>query len=292
MSRYFFAVIFAIIFILSSCSSSKKDLSDTQVGELYNQGLDDLNNKKYKAAVKSFEELEQNYPYSIWATRAQLLTAYSYYQDEQYDEAVTALESFIKLHPGNKDIAYAYYLKAMCYYDQISTVTRDQLATGEAYDALKEVTLRFPDTEYGKDAKVKLDLSLDHLAGKELDIGRFYLKRQRYIAAINRFNKALADYQTTSHTPEALYRLVESYTALGIENEAKKYAAVLGYNYPGSKWYSYAYNLILTKFSNSDLDKPGGKVGNESHWWNVNMPKVNIPFFGQRGKKITSPPQE
>jgi outer membrane protein assembly factor BamD len=172
------------------------------------------------------------------------MAAYALYQDNQFDEAILAADRFIQLHPGNRDIAYAYYLKAICYYIQITDVGRDQKITQEALRALEEVVRRFPDSRYARDAKLKLDFTRDHLAGKEMEIGRYYLKQAEYLAAMNRFKRVVDDYQTTTHVPEALERLVECDLALGMTDEAKKNAAVLGYNYPGSHWYSDAYELV------------------------------------------------
>ncbi len=212
--------------------------------ELYNEALDQLEANNYDAAVNAFDEVERQHPYSVWATKAQLMAAYAHYQDDDYDEAVIALDRFIELHPGNRDIAYAYYLRAICYYEQITDVERDQRVTRLAMDALRQVTQRFPDSEYARDASLKLDLTRDHLAGKEMSVGRFYQSNDEHLAAINRFRTVVEDYQTTTHVPEALHRLVESYLALGIGEEAQTAAAVLGHNFPGSEWYRDSYALM------------------------------------------------
>ena len=234
---------------LSACSSdSKKDEEAAQierpVDELYNEAADALDAKRYKDATSKFEEVERQHPYSQWATKAQLMAAYAAYEDDRYDEAVLALDRFIELHPGNEDIDYAYYLKALCYYEQISDVARDQEMTKDALNSFNLLIQRFPESEYTRDAKLKRDLTLDHLAGKEMEIGRYYLNRAQVNAAINRFRTVVKDYQTTTHVPEALHRLVEAYLSLGLRTEATRIAAVLGYNYPGSKWYEASFKIL------------------------------------------------
>lgn len=173
------------------------------------------------------------------------MAAYSAYMSNQYDDAVLAAERFLQLHPGNASAPYAYYLIALCHYEQISGVARDQAKTEEAEAALTEVIRRFPESEYAQDAQLKLNLTLDHLAGKDMEVGRFYLKRQEFLAATMRFRRVVERYQTTSHTPEALHRLVESYLALGMVDEAQMSAAVLGENFGDSKWYRYSYSLMV-----------------------------------------------
>jgi outer membrane protein assembly factor BamD len=180
----------------------------------------------------------------VWATKAQIMAAFTYYQSNKYDDAIIALDRFIQLHPGHRDIPYAYYLKGLCYYEQISDVGRDQRVTQQALDALAEVVKRFPESPYARDARLKVELAIDHLAGKEMEIGRYYQRSGRWLAATLRFRQVVDTYQQTSHTPEALYRLVESYLSLGVPEEAQKAAAVLGANYPGSEWYQRAYKLM------------------------------------------------
>jgi outer membrane protein assembly factor BamD len=207
--------------------------------------MDDLIAGDADRAVKLFDEVERQHPYSPWATRAQLMTAYTLYLADKYDDAVEALDRFIQLHPGNKELfEYAHYLKAICYYEQISDVERDQKMTALALDSLRAVVQRFPESKYARDAQLKIDLALDHLAGKHMTIGRYYQGQKEFLAAINRFRRVIESYQTTTHVPEALHRLVECYLALGIINEAQSTAAVLGYNYPGSKWYEDSYKLL------------------------------------------------
>jgi len=190
-----------------------------------------------------FDEVERQHPYSVWARRAQLMSAFSYYLAHDYTASIQSAQRFISVHPGNRDAAYAYYLVALGYYEQISDVTRDQKITQQALDALGELTRRYPNTRYAADARLKIDLVRDHLAGKEMEIGRFYETRGQWLAATMRFRKVVDDYQTTTHAPEALMRLTETYLALGVPDEARKAAAVLGANYPGTQWYSRAYKL-------------------------------------------------
>ncbi len=214
------------------------------VEALYNGAMDAMQAGDLTEAARLFDEVERQHPYSTWAAKAQLMAAYANYQDNRYDEAINALDRFIQLHPGNKDIAYAHYLRAISYYEQISDVGRDQRATQQALTALEEVVRRFPESRYSRDAALKIDLARDHLAGKHMEIGRYYLDQGEYLAAINRFQLVIRDYQTTTHVPEALHRLVESYLALGVTDEAQSTAAVLGHNYPGSVWYADSYVLL------------------------------------------------
>lgn len=232
---------------LAACSSTG-DTPEPQIEQpvetLYNRAADALDQEGYAEATQLFEEVERQHPYSEWATKAQLMAAYSSYLAQNYDEAGLALDRFIQLHPGNEDVDYAYYLKALSLYEQISDVRRDQQMTKDSYDALNALIRRFPDSKYARDAKLKRDLTSDHLAGKEMEIGRYYLNRGHINAAINRFRVVILRYQTTTHTAEAMHRLVESYLTLGLVDEATRIAAVLGYNYPGSKWYKQSYELL------------------------------------------------
>lgn len=217
--------------------------------EIYNDGRALFAEGKYREAVTQFEEVERQHPYSEWAPRAELMAAFSAYRVGDYGDAVAILDRFVRIHPTSKSTPYAYYLKALSYYNQITDVGRDQKMTEDAQAALQEVVNRFPDTKYAQDAQLKLDLTYDHLAGKEMEIGRYYLKRMEYIAAINRFRVVVEKYDTTTHIPEAMHRIVEAYLRLGIVPEAKKYAAVLGYNYPGSDWYKYSYAMLKGNLS-------------------------------------------
>lgn len=246
-----------ILFIgLSACSSDVvEDYQEKPVQRLYNEALAALNAEEYQVAAKAFDEVERQHPYSVWSTKAQLMSAFAYYQSNKYDQAILAADRFIELHPGNKDVPYAHYLVAVSYYEQITGVGRDQKVTKQALDALQKLVRRFPNTEYARDASLKIDLTKDHLAGKEMEIGRYYLDSKQYIAAINRFRQVIENYQTTSHVPEALHRLTEAYISLGIVEEAKTAAAVLGHNFPGSEWYQDSYALLDAKYLRPEVDE-------------------------------------
>lgn len=237
------------------------------VAELYNGGLRAMQSGNYTQAQKKFAEVERLHPYSKWATKAILMQGFSAYQKNSYDDAINACQRFITIHPGHKDTPYAYYLIALSQYEQISSVSRDQSQTQKAVEALEEVARRFPDTPYAADALQKAKLGYDRLAAKELDVGRFYAKKGDHLAAINRYKKVVTDYQTTAQTPEALYRLSESYMALGVVSEAQTAAAVLGHNYPNSEWYHSAYSLVA-----SDGRAP---VENQSSWISRAFHKVS-----------------
>ncbi len=241
-----FLTVFALLGFLFACASDVKEelVPEEPVDELYNKALDSLNSGEYKDAAKHFAEVDRQHPYSQWAARAEIMEAYAFYQNMDYDEAVKALDQFIELHPGHSDIGYAYYLRALCHYERILDVRRDQAYARDAQKGLQDVVNRFPDSDYAKDAVLKIALINDHLAGAEMQVGRYYIKQHLYIAAIGRFRAVVDKFQTTSHVPEALLRLVECYAALGMLDEAKKNAAVLGHNFPGSEWYQDAYNLL------------------------------------------------
>ena len=247
------------VLALGACSSSKKKEKfayvEREVDVLYNSATRAMERKRYDDAVELFSEVERQHPYSAWARRAMLMKAFSQYQQNDYDDAIGSLDQFISLHPGNKDAPYAYYLRAMCYYERIRDVGRDQDYTNKAVAALNDVVRRYPQTEYARDARLKLDLTFDHLAGKEMDVGRYYLRYRKHIAAINRFKTVVQNYNTTGHVPEALYRLVEAYLQIGVVDEARAAANVLGYNYPGSQWYADAYRLLEKR----GLLEPGSK---------------------------------
>jgi len=254
--RWFGAAL--LICSLAACGGSKKDAYvEKPVDDLYNKAMDEIVEERYAAAAKTFSEVESQHPYSVWATKGQLMGAYALYEAGSYGEAIIAADRFIQLHPGNRDIAYAYYLKAISYYVQITDVGRDQKTTELALKALDDVVRRFPDSKYARDAKLKLDFTRDHLAGKEMEIGRYYLTRGQYLAAMNRFKRVIDNYQTTTHVPEALERLIECDLALGLTDEAKANAAVLGYNYPGSEWYQDGYALV-TGTGNPGAPPPEG----------------------------------
>jgi outer membrane protein assembly factor BamD len=255
------ATVVAIALALAGCGESEPAYVELPVEVLYNRGLDSLGRQDYKVAAKSFEEVDRQHPYSVWATKAQIMAAFSYYQSNKYDDAIIALDRFIQLHPGHRDIPYAYYLKALCYYEQISDIGRDQRMTQLALDALAEVVKRFPESPYSRDSRLKIELAIDHLAGKEMDVGRYYQKQQQYVAAINRYRVVIERYQTTTHVPEALHRLVESYLSIGVKDEAQQAAAVLGHNFPGSDWYADAYYLMTGEDLRTAQDKPRRFLG-------------------------------
>ncbi len=236
---------------LASCGGGRSIVGGTNeryvardVNTLYNAAKDRMDRRQYLIAAALFDEVERQHPYSPWARRAQLMSAFNYYMAQKYTESVQSSRRFLSIHPGNKDAPYAYYLIGLSYYEQISDVTRDQKMTQQALDALGEVQRRFPTSRYASDATLKIDLLNDHLAGKEMEIGRFYERRSLWLAASLRFREVADKYQTTTHAPEALFRLTETYLAMGVPEEAKKSAAVLGANYPGSEWYKRAYELM------------------------------------------------
>lgn len=252
-----FVGLICVAVLISGCAMGveKEAYLEEPVEDLYNSAIDLMKEGKYRSSTEKFDEVERQHPYSAWATKAQLMAAYSYYQGNRYDEAIVALDRFIQLHPANKDVSYAFYLKALSYYEQISDVERDQKITGLALTSFRTLISRFPNSKYSRDAKLKVDLTYDHLAGKEMEIGRYYQKRKKYLAAINRFKNVVKKYQTTTHIPEALHRLTEGYYALGLLDAAEKSAAVLGHNYPGSEWYINSYEMIENKeFSVSSSD--------------------------------------
>jgi outer membrane protein assembly factor BamD len=267
-----FATIAILALPIASCAHNrnKSDLPYVarDVSTLYDAARHRLDLRQYKLAAALYDEVERQHPYSIWARRAELMSAYSHYLGQEYTESIQSSQRFLSVHPGNRDAPYAYYLIALCYYDQISDVTRDQKITQQALDALGELVRRYPSSRYAADARLTIDLVRDHLAGKEMEIGRFYETRGDWLAASLRFRKVVDDYQTTSHTPEALMRLTETYLALGVPDEARKAAAVLGANYPGSDWYKHAYQLtekhppqLVAPVQNGQLAVPPGTPG-------------------------------
>lgn len=237
-------ILVAALMVAACTGTPEPEYVERPVGELYNEAVDQLIEGDFFNAARNFDEVERQHPYSVWAIKAKLMSAFTYYSGNRYDEAILAAQRFVELHPGNTDVSYAYYLIAISYYEQISDVGRDQRVTQLALASFEELVRRFPKSEYARDAKLKLDLTRDHLAGKEMDIGRYYLKRGQYVAAINRFRAVVERFQTTSHVVEALHRLTESYLALGVETEAQTAAAVLGHNFPRSPWYGDSYGLL------------------------------------------------
>ena len=233
--------------LVAGCADDKNALPpDEPADKLYNEGLTLLNKKEFKDSAKKFEEVDRQHPYSDWGRKSLLMAAFAYYQGGQYEETIAAAKRYVSLHPGSKDTAYAQYLVASSYFDQIPDVNRDQARTQKAVEALAEVARKYPDTEYAESAKKKIEIARDQLAGKEMAIGRFYLEKRNFIGAINRFKVVVTQYQTTRHVEEALMRLTECYMALGITGEAQTAAAVLGHNFPSSPWYQDAYKLVQT----------------------------------------------
>ncbi len=237
-----------VLMTLTACAGDDIDVdAERPVDVLYNEAANFMTAGNFKRAASGFDDVERQHPYSPWAIKAQLMASYAYYKGQEYDQAVIAAERFIKLHPGHKDTPYAFYLSAISYYEQITDVGRDQKVTEYALHALSEVVQRYPATGYAGDARLKIDLALNHLAGKEMEIGRFYLKRHQFAAAINRFRIVIEKYQTTSHVPEALHRLVEAYVSLGVVSEATATQSVLSFNFPGSQWSADSYALLSGK---------------------------------------------
>jgi outer membrane protein assembly factor BamD len=263
----------SLLAVLGACSSDDEiEYRELTVYEIYNQATEYLEDKRFRDAALYFDEVERQHPYSVWATKSKLMSAYSHYMNNKYDDAIASLDRFIQVHPGNRDVVYAYYLKALCYYEQISDVERDQDMTQQALIALEDVITRFPGTAYARDARLKIDLTRDHLAGKEMAVGRFYLNRDHYLSAINRFKVVVQEYGNTTHAPEALFRLTEAYTALGLRQEARRSAAVLGYNYPGSDWYEDAYDLAgLDRDARAQREQEQAQLQENSDkpWWQL-----------------------
>lgn len=241
---------------LGACQSNKRNTElayvERPVEQLYNQGARQLDNRKYENAILLFAEVERQHPYSEWARKSMVMSAYASYQTRDYTTAISAAERYLALHPGGSEAEYAYYLIALCHFDQIIDVGRDQATTERASTALNDIIRRFPDSEYAKDARIKLDMVNDQLAGKEMTVGRWYLRSNQTLSAVNRFRTVVDTYQTTSHTPEALHRLVEAYLTLGLKDQALAAGATLGYNYPESEWYRMSYRLLSNK--GVDLD--------------------------------------
>jgi outer membrane protein assembly factor BamD len=238
---------------------------DNSAEGLFAAGMEALNAEQYARAVALFDTVEREHPFSAFATNAKLMSAYGEYMRNRYTEAIGALDRFIQLHPAHRDIAYAYYLRALSLYEQINDTQRDQRTTEVAMTALQDVINRFPNTPYARDARLKMDLARDHLAGREMVVGRFYQNRRLYVAAIGRFRRVVEEYQTTNHVPEALHRLTEIYLSLGLTDEARRTASVLGYNYPGSPWYLDSYALLV------DGAAPGQP---QPGWWARNVGSI------------------
>jgi outer membrane protein assembly factor BamD len=244
------AVLGAVALSLTACAGrDREELAyvEQPVETLYAEAFEKMQRSRYDEAAAYFDEVERQHPFSEWARRSMLMAAYANYRQSQYDEAISDAQRFIALHPGNASAPYAYYLIALSYYERIYDVGRDQSTTMQALQALEQVVRRYPDTPYAQDARLKIDMTRDHLAGKEMSVGRWYLRNGYHLAAINRFQNVIREYETTSHTPEALHRLVEAYVSLGVDEEARQVAAVLGYNFSGSEWYEDSYDLLTSR---------------------------------------------
>jgi outer membrane protein assembly factor BamD len=248
----------------SACAgnSRQQELAyiEQPVETIYNEAVRSLNRSLWDVSALQFDEVQRQHPYSPWAQRAMLMSAYARYRSRDFDEAISSAQDYISLHPGGDGAAYAYYLVAVCNFDQIIDVGRDQARSYNALTALNEVIARFPQSDYARDAVLKVDMVRDQLAGKEMEIGRYYLNRSEHLAAINRFKRVITDYQTTSHAPEAMHRLVEAYLSIGLTGQAQQTAAVLGHNYPGSDWYADSYALMQGQ-GVSLPEKPDAKAG-------------------------------
>ncbi|NBC21665.1 MAG: outer membrane protein assembly factor BamD [Alphaproteobacteria bacterium] len=251
---------------MTACQSGERrqELAyvERPVEQLYNRGAEELDEQDYVEAIQFFNEVERQHPYSEWARQATLMTAFAHYRAREYEDSVNVAQRYISLHPGTDGAAYAYYIVGISYFEQIMDVGRDQKMTELARSALTDVVRRFPDTEFAKDATLKLDMVRDQLAGKEMEIGRWYLRRDQHLAAINRFKTVIEEYDQTSHVPEALHRLVEANLAIGLRGEARAAGAVLGYNFPDSDWYRDSYSLL----SGEGID-PRSATAEEREGW-------------------------
>jgi len=240
-------MLLALPLAFGGCAGTEEEEAayiERPVEDIYNEAMNYMEAGRYTAAAKTFDEVERQHPYSKWATKAQVMAGYALYMEAKYDDAIVALNRFIDLHPGHKDAAYAWYLKGLSYYEQISDVARDQRMTEGALDAFDNLVRRYPDSDYARDARLKVDLAHDHLAGKDMDVGRYYLRAGHHLAAIGRFRRVIEKWGTTTHVPEALHRLTEAYLALGVVEEARFTAAVLRHNYPDSEWYQDSWALL------------------------------------------------
>jgi len=244
------AALLLLALALAACSLFDKDAiaPDEPADKLYNEGLYFLNTKKDpREAAKKFEEVDRQHPYSEWARKALIMSAYAYYEAGAYEDCVNSARRYVTLHPGSPDAAYAQFLIGSSYFDQIPEISRDQSRTEKAVETLEEVVRKYPTSEYAVAAKRKIEMARDQLAGKEMEIGRWQLQRREYTGAINRFKVVVTRYQRTRHVEEALLRLTEAYLALGITDEAQTSAAVLGHNFPDSRWYKDAYALMQAR---------------------------------------------
>ena len=245
-------VVFFIFILLSNCSENQVDIAnivseDKAAEEIFNSGEREILRKRYSDAAEKFTEVERLYPYSDWAKRALIMQVYSYHKDQSYDNVVSAANRFIEFHPYDKDVPYAYYLIGLSYYDRVLAIGRDQELAKEALKVFNLIKEEYPESEYASNSEIKFNFLMDHLATKEMEVGRYYLKRSHYAPAINRFRGVIEEFSTTSQVPEALHRLVEAYLSLGLMNEAQTAGAILGYNYKSSDWYERSFELLSSK---------------------------------------------
>lgn len=256
----------AAALVLTSCQNSnrRQELAyvERPVEQLYARATDELDKRDFDQAILLFNEVERQHPYSEWARRSSLMSAFAAYESRKYDEAIGTSQRYLSLNPAGQGASYAYYLIAVSHFDQIMDVGRDQKTTELARDALLDVVRRYPESDYARDATVKLDMVQDQLAGKEMEIGRWYLRRNQHLSAINRFRTVVKDYDTTNHAPEALHRLVEVYLSMGLKQDAVASGAVLGYNYPDSVWYRDTYRLL----SGEGLDPEAASESQKRSW--------------------------
>jgi len=247
------ALIFATIFILlSNCSENQVGIDnspseDEAAEEIFNSGEKEILRKRYGDAAEKFTEVERLYPYSDWAKRALIMQVYSFHKDQSYENVVSAANRFIEFHPNDKDVPYAYYLIGLSYYDQVLAIGRDQELAKEALRVFSLITKEYPESKYASSSQIRFNFLRDHLASKEMEVGRYYLKRSHYAPAINRFRGVIEEFPTTSQVPEALHRLVEAYLSLGLVNEAQTAGAILGYNYRSTEWYDRTFALLSSK---------------------------------------------
>ena len=245
-------VVFFIFILLSNCSENQVDIAnivseDKAAEEIFNSGKKKFFEKRYSDAAEKFTEVERLYPYSDWAKRALIMQVYSYHKDQSYDNVVSAANRFIEFHPYDKDVPYAYYLIGLSYYDRVLAIGRDQELAKEALKVFNLIKEEYPESEYASNSEIKFNFLMDHLASKEMEVGRYYLKRSHYAPAINRFRGVIEEFSTTSQVPEALHRLVEAYLSLGLVNEAQTAGAILGYNYKSTDWYERSFELLSSK---------------------------------------------
>ena len=245
-------VVFFIFILLSNCSENQVDIAnivseDKAAEVIFNSGEREILRKRYSDAAEKFTEVERLYPYSDWAKRALIMQVYLYHKDQSYDNVVSAANRFIEFHPYDKDVPYAYYLIGLSYYDRVLAIGRDQELAKEALKVFNLIKEEYPESEYASNSEIKFNFLMDHLATKEMEVGRYYLKRSHYAPAINRFRGVIEEFSTTSQVPEALHRLVEAYLSLGLVNEAQTAGAILGYNYKSSDWYERSFELLSSK---------------------------------------------